>query len=79
VTLRERAGHLSFGVADDGRGFDTTTTGYGTGLQGIADRLIAIDGTLAIRSEPGRGTTVEGVVPLVATAGASRAEGRTGT
>ncbi|HSL10746.1 MAG TPA: histidine kinase [Actinomycetota bacterium] len=71
VALRERGGHLTFTVADDGRGFDPATTGYGTGLQGIADRLVAIDGTLDIRSEPGGGTTVAGVVPVAATVAAT--------
>jgi signal transduction histidine kinase len=74
VTLAERAGALAFSVADDGRGFDTATTGYGTGLQGIADRLVAIEGTLSIDSRPGGGTTVAGTVPLLSTAGAGRLE-----
>lgn len=54
---------LRFRMSDDGRGFDTTATGYGTGLQGMADRLDAIGGTLEVSSEPGRGTTVIGRVP----------------
>jgi glucose-6-phosphate-specific signal transduction histidine kinase len=29
-------------VTDDGGGFDTTQTRYGTGLQGKADRLSAL-------------------------------------
>src|SRR5439155_7908122 len=48
-------GSLTFEVTDDGDGFDPTTTGYGTGLQGMADRLDAIGGTLMVRSEPGHG------------------------
>jgi signal transduction histidine kinase len=54
---------LRFRIRDDGRGFDTTATGYGTGLQGMADRPDAIGGTLEISSEPGRGTTVIGKLP----------------
>jgi signal transduction histidine kinase len=53
---------LSFTVEDDGRGFDTASTSYGTGLQGIADRLDAIGGHLSIDSEPGRGTRITGSV-----------------
>ena len=34
-----------------------------SGLQGMADRIEAIGGTLAIDSSPGRGTTVTGRVP----------------
>jgi signal transduction histidine kinase len=54
---------LTFEVADDGRGFDPATAGYGTGLRGIADRLEAVGGSLDVRSTPGKGTTVLGRVP----------------
>ncbi|MCI0633057.1 MAG: sensor histidine kinase [Actinobacteria bacterium] len=62
VTLTHEDGLLSFSVIDDGRGFDPASTGYGTGLQGMADRLEAIGGELRIESAPGRGTTVTGGV-----------------
>jgi signal transduction histidine kinase len=64
VRLGQRNGDLTFEVTDDGRGFDTETTSYGTGLQGIADRLRALDGRLEIRSAPGSGTSVRGSVPV---------------
>jgi signal transduction histidine kinase len=35
-----------------GTGFDTTKVRLGSGLQGIADRLAALDGTLYIHSQP---------------------------
>ena len=60
IKLTQINGSLTFEVADDGDGFDPTTTGYGTGLQGMADRLDAIGGTLVVRSEPGHGTSVTG-------------------
>jgi len=53
---------LSFRVEDDGAGFRTDETGFGTGLQGMSDRLEAVGGTLDVGSEPGRGTTVTGVI-----------------
>jgi signal transduction histidine kinase len=56
---------LTFAVEDDGRGFEPATTGYGTGIQGMADRLDAIGGTLDVQSSPGGGTTVTGSVLLV--------------
>jgi signal transduction histidine kinase len=59
-------GHLTFEVTDDGVGFDPGTTAYGTGLQGVADRLAAVDGTLEVRSQPGVGTTIVGIVPVSA-------------
>ena len=37
-------------MTDDGAGFDPERTGYGTGLQGMADRLHAHGGSLAVRS-----------------------------
>lgn len=64
IRLAQANGELRFEVADDGRGFDTAATGYGTGLQGMADRLDAIDGELHIRSAPGDGTTVTGRLPV---------------
>jgi len=48
----------------DGVGFEPSDKTYGTGLQGMADRLDAIGGTLQIRSAPSRGTTVTGLVPV---------------
>jgi signal transduction histidine kinase len=64
VSLYGDDGHLTFEVTDDGVGFDPSTTAYGTGLQGVADRLAAIDGTLKVRSQPGVGTTIVGIVPV---------------
>ena len=52
-----------FEVSDDGHGFDAEATTYGTGLQGMADRLEAIGGWLEVRSAPGAGTTVIGRAP----------------
>jgi signal transduction histidine kinase len=64
VAIRHDDGHLEFTVHDDGTGFDPAATGYGTGLQGMADRLDAIGGTLRITSAPGAGTSVSGSVPV---------------
>jgi signal transduction histidine kinase len=59
-------GSLRFEIEDDGAGFETATVGYGTGLQGMADRLDAMGGTLEIRSRPGKGTTIKGRIPTPA-------------
>ncbi len=63
VQLSELDGTLEFRVTDDGVGFDPASVDYGTGLQGIADRLGAIEGELRIESSPGEGTTVIGRIP----------------
>ena len=57
------SGHsLEFTVTDDGAGFDPGSKAYGTGLQGMADRLHAHGGSLTVRSAPGAGTTIAGRV-----------------
>ena len=56
-------GVLRFEVRDDGAGFDPSSTSFGSGLQGMADRLDAIRGSLEVRSAPGNGTTIIGTVP----------------
>jgi signal transduction histidine kinase len=56
---------LRFTVVDDGPGFDPgLSSGPGTGLIGMADRLGAAGGGLAVESAPGHGTTVTGWVPV---------------
>ena len=62
VGLADEDSELQFRIGDDGRGFDRSMTDYGTGLQGMADRLDAVGGTLDVQSDPGRGTTVIGRV-----------------
>jgi signal transduction histidine kinase len=62
VRLGQAADSLTFEVIDDGRGFDPATASRGTGLQGIADRLAALGGNLTVRSAPGEGTTITGVL-----------------
>jgi signal transduction histidine kinase len=64
VRLSERDGRLSFDITDDGAGFDPSANGHGSGLQGMADRLEALGGRLEVRSGVGRGTTIEGRLPL---------------
>jgi signal transduction histidine kinase len=64
ITLTQDDGHVRFRVSDDGDGFDPTVTSYGTGLQGMADRLDAIGGSLEVASVLGSGTTVTGRVPV---------------
>ena len=71
ISLASGDGSLTFEVTDDGRGFDRSALTYGTGLQGIEDRLAALDGTLAVRSAPGQGTTITGNLPATTVEGLS--------
>ena len=64
ISLARADGALRFTVSDDGAGFDPSVTSYGTGLQGMADRLDAIGGSLSVTSTPGEGTTITGSVPV---------------
>ncbi len=64
VAIRTHDGSLRFSVTDDGHGFDPGSVGFGTGLQGIADRLGALDGALEVESADGSGTTVTGRLPI---------------
>ena len=63
VRLRGDVDWLRFEVVDDGAGFDQATTTMGSGLQGIADRLDTVGGSLTITSKPGAGTTISGHIP----------------
>ncbi len=72
VRLSHADGWVAFEVEDDGTGFDATATSYGTGLQGMADRVEAAGGRLDVRSTPGGGTSVAGRVPARSVEGAVR-------
>jgi signal transduction histidine kinase len=73
LTIAFGDGGLCLSVADDGRGFDPSALdrqllAERLGLLGMRERAALTGGALAIRSTPGRGTTVE----------ATFAEGRRG-
>lgn len=59
---------VTLGVLDSGKGFDPTEPLHpprGWGLEGMRERVEAVGGRLNLYSAPGRGTTVEAVIPLV--------------
>lgn len=59
---------LRLSISDDGGG--SAAARPGSGLEGLADRLQALGGTLQIDSAPGRGTTISAAIPLTAPADA---------
>jgi len=68
ITVRvvANAEQLQFEVADDGVGFEPAGGGaVGHGFVNMADRLGAFGGSVDVRSAPGKGTTINGRVPLV--------------
>ena len=68
ISVHEEAGGLLFEVADDGPGFDVQARGVGAGFTNMSDRLGAIGGKLRVESAPGRGTKIQGTIPLTVTA-----------
>jgi two-component system sensor histidine kinase UhpB len=52
-------------VADDGRGFDTSTPDEHGGLRSMRERALLIDGALAIRQPPAGGVEVRLEVPAI--------------
>jgi signal transduction histidine kinase len=65
VRIRAEGDQLSIEVADDGCGFDVSTTIRGNGLTNMEDRLDALGGTLHIASSPGSGTTLRATIPVL--------------
>jgi signal transduction histidine kinase len=70
IGLSDQAGAISFHVSDSGPGFDLGSVQRGSGLNNMADRLDALDGTIDIESRIGSGTTITGHVPVAMPAGA---------
>ena len=59
---------VTLGVLDAGKGFDPTEPLHpprGWGLEGMRERVESVSGQLSLYSAPGRGTTVEVVIPLI--------------
>ena len=61
VTVQQIDGHVVIDVADDGVG--GADPAAGTGLAGLADRVVALGGRLEVVSPPGGGTVVRAEMP----------------
>jgi signal transduction histidine kinase len=62
VAVSVEAGTVAVTVSDDGAGGADLENG--SGLQGLRDRVGALDGRLAVESPPGAGTRVRALIPL---------------
>ena len=59
---------VTLGVLDSGKGFDPNEPLHpprGWGLEGMRERVESVGGQLSLYSAPGRGTTVEVIIPLL--------------
>ena len=74
VRVAVAGGALVVEVRDDGVG--GTQAGSGSGLQGLEDRVGALDGSLAIESDSGSGTRVLARIPVSAAGTAERPSAR---
>jgi signal transduction histidine kinase len=63
VRVRPEVGRLVVEVVDDGIGGADATGG--SGLRGLADRVVALNGSLEVASPQGQGTRVRAEIPLV--------------
>ena len=62
VAVGVDGGQVAVTVADDGAG--GADLDGGSGLQGLRDRVGALDGRLVVQSPPGAGTRVRAIIPL---------------
>jgi signal transduction histidine kinase len=61
VTIGRVGDELEVVVSDDGPG--GADVGGGSGLRGLADRVSALEGTVSVDSEPGKGTRLIARIP----------------
>jgi PAS domain S-box-containing protein len=62
IDIDQHEGHLGVEVGDDGAGGADLRAGCG--LQGLRDRIAAVNGTLTIDSQPGAGTIIRARLPI---------------
>ena len=65
IVVTQKAGSVGAIIEDDGRGFEPgSDVDGGIGLIGMRERVALLDGSLAIESAPGKGTTLVVEVPV---------------
>ena len=63
LSLAQDATSITLRIHDNGQGYEPQHAHTGLGLSGMHERVALLRGTLHIFSEPGKGTTVEAVLP----------------
>jgi signal transduction histidine kinase len=64
IVVTRREGSASIVIEDDGRGFDVSAPVEGMGLAAMRERVRLLDGTMAVESRRGRGTTILVELPI---------------
>ena len=64
IVAQQEPRRLVLSIQDDGQGFDVKRS-RGLGLLGMEERVAHLGGTLQFVSEPGRGTLISVILPLV--------------
>ncbi len=63
ILLQQDPAFIRLHIHDDGCGYDASKAHSGLGIVGMRERAAAVGGALSILSHPGRGTTVEVLLP----------------
>lgn len=71
IVAQQEPRRLLLSIQDDGHGFDVARS-RGLGLLGMQERVAHLGGTLQLVSEPGGGTLISVILPLVASQAGAR-------
>ena len=63
VTIKEEQGTINLSITDNGKGFDTQQKTTHLGLIGIRERAHSLQGELKLTTAPGKGTSIQVIVP----------------
>jgi len=65
IQVQQQDGEIQLSVRDDGVGFDPGSLSRGLGLASMRERAEGIGGSTRVASQPGKGTEVRVVLPLI--------------